>query len=264
MPANKFTRRSNGIQDEIANKNIIKDESCSLNGNNDNLKITTEDILKYKNLQYIKKYYENKKEEITDVMVENNIVNKDNPNNDKYKKYNILNAPTKDILDKALNKGNNSEKVDDFTEAALNNGDNKYDEYTEKVLNETLSFNINNNNGNEPNASFFDQLSFINKKKYQKVNNRNSNQMLNNINMMNNNSRNTNHSRNYSSTRRTNGLNTEENYRNNDANKTRNSRSLYRNSTKDSFSRTFFMNGNSSVGIPGDQFAFMNFMNGMK
>ena len=260
-PANKFNRRLNGIQDEIANENIIKNESCSLYGNNDNLKIPTEDILKCKNPQYMEKYYENNKEEgFTEFMVENNILNNNNnQNNDKYINYNVLNGPTKDMQDKALNKGNNSEKVDNFTEIELNNGDNKYDEYTEKALNKTLGFNINNNNGNAPNAPYIDQLSFINKKKYQKINNGNSNQMLNNINLMNNNSKNI-HSRNFSSTRRTNGLNTEENYWNNDANKTRDSRSVDRNSMKDSFSKTFFMNGN----ISGDQIAFMKFKNGMK
>ena len=257
IPANKFNRRSNGIKDEIANENIIKNESCSLYENNDNLKIPTEDILKCKNPQYKKNYYENNKEE-------NNILNNNNnSNNIKYVNYNALNGRTNEMLDKELNKGNNSEKVDGFTEAALNNGDNKYDEYTEKVLNKTLGFNIISNNGIVPNAPYIDQLSFINKKKYQKINNGNSNQMLNNINLMNNNSKNI-HSRNFSSKRRTNGLNKDENYRNNDANKIRDCRSYDRNSTKDSFSRTFFMNGNSIAGISGDQIAFMKFKNGMK
>ena len=178
ISSNQFNRRSNGIQDEIANKNIIKNESCSLYGNNDNLIIPTEDILKCKNPQYMKNYSENNKEE-------NNILNNNNnSNNIKYVNYNALNGRTKDMLDKELNKGNNNEKVDGFIESALNNGDNKYDEYTEKVLNKTLGFNIISNNGSIPNAPYIDQLSF------KKINNGNSNQMLNNINLMNNNSKN--------------------------------------------------------------------------
>ena len=254
---NPMNGGSNGIQEKRSAENILKDQSCTLinlEGKTDNLKGSTDKILCQNNPQY-KECYETKKNEgSTEFMVENNILNNNElTNNNKYVKYDVLNGTTEEMLDNALNNGNNTNA--------------KLDPFTGKALNKTLGFNINNtnNNVNTSNNSFRDQLSFTNrnlKTNYNNANNRNSNQMFNYTNAMGNNNRN-NYSRNRTPSKVINGLNTEENYRNNDVYKSRN-RSIGKSSTKDSFSKTFFMNGNNNIEISGDQIAFWKYKNGIK
>jgi hypothetical protein len=250
----QFNGGANGIQDKRSHENIIKEQSCALinpEGNLDNLKVPTDQILCKKNPQYYKQYYEKKTSEgSTDLMVENNILNNNNPNNNKYINYNILNGPTKDKLDKALNNENNSSE--------------KFDNFTGNALKETLGFNINNNNGNTINNDYSSQLSFTVGKyqnNYYKVNNGNSNPKYNNINLMSNNNF---HSRNNSSTKRSNRFNTGENYNINGAYDPRKRASSCENQKNEIFSKTFFMKGINNVGISGDQLVFKKFKNGMK
>jgi hypothetical protein len=249
----QFNGGSNGNQDKRSTENNFKEQSCTLTnseGNNDNLKVSTNKILCQNNPQYMK-CFENKKK---DMEINNIINNNDFQNKNKFVNYNILNGPTKDMLDKALNNGNNKSE--------------KFDSFTGKALNENLGLNINNNNnnGNTQTNNFRDQLSFTcrnNRNNYRKENNGNSNQLNNNINLIGNNN-NKNHSRNNSSIKRSNGLNTEENYMNNNPYDSRKRASSYKNQKNEIFSRTFFTNGNNNVEISGDQIAYLKFKKEMK
>ena len=255
----KFNRMNdgpNGIQEKRSAEKILKDQSCTLNnpeGKKDNLNGSTDKILSKNNPQY-KEYYGTKKNEGSkEFMVGNNILNNNElKNNKKYVKYDVLNGTIEGMLDNELNNGNNTNE--------------KFDSFTGKALIE-IGFKINNNNNNvnTSNNSFRDQLSFINKNlknNYNNANNGNSNQMFNYTNAMGNNNRN-NYSRNRTPSKVINGLNTEENYRNNDVYKSIN-RSIGKSSTKDSFSKTFFMNGNNNIELSGDQIAFWKYKNGIK
>ena len=224
----------NGIQDNrpIENDHKVQDFTL-INPELEKTVKTTDIFLRQNNPQYKKCYESNNNENSTDVMVENIILNNNNfPNNNININYDDLKRPTEKMLDIAFDN--------------INNTSEQFDRDTGKALNETLGFNINNNNNRNNKLSF---TSSDLKNNYNNVSNGNSNQMFNNTNAMGNNNKN-NYSRNRTPSKVINGINTVENYWNNDAYRSRN-RSVDKNSTKDSFSKTFFMNGNNNIGPSG-------------